>query len=149
MQLTALKDAPPFIDNVAFFLTKPHIEIPVSGLEKGKSYSLFIDFVRYRNKNIPFEGMLKIFIRDIHGNSQLVGTADSAVLSSGGLFETLIPFNLSYSGTFTIIIHEYSMKTGNWGIWDIIITSKKTGEFELPKPEKRSELKGAGLKIFN
>ncbi len=149
MKLTAVADAEPYVDNTAFFLLHPRIEFPVTGLEKGRRYNLFIDFVRYRGRKVPFDGILKIFIRDAYGNEQLVGTADDRVFYSDKIFAAEIPFNLSYPGSFTIIIHEYSMKTGNRGIWDIIVTSKNIGEIDVIKAQTGPGLKGSGAKIFN
>lgn len=148
MKLEAVADSEPYIDNTAFFLIHPRIEFPVSGLEKNKSYNIFIDFVRYRGKKVAVEGILRIFIKDAYGNEQLIGTVDSSLLNSDKIFSREIPFNLSYSGSFTIIVHEYSMKTGNWGIWDIIVTSKSIGEIGQIRPETRPQLNDAGTKIF-
>lgn len=148
MKLNAVEDAAPYIDNTAFFLLHPRIEIPVTGLEKGKNYNILIDFVRYRGKKINIDGQLKIFIKDEYGNEQMICTADHSLIYSDKIFKTEIPFNLSYSGNFTIIIHEYSMKTGNWGIWDIIVTSKSISELGVIKPETTPGLKDSGTKIF-
>ncbi|HPS59461.1 MAG TPA: hypothetical protein PK514_15270 [Spirochaetota bacterium] len=149
MRQTTVDDAAPYIDNIAFFLVQPRIECPVNGLEKGKNYTIFIDFVRYRGKRIPFDGTLKIFIKDAYGNEQLIGTVDSSIFYSDKIFSAEIPFNLSYSGSFAIIIHEYSMKTGNWGIWDIIVTSKRFDEIGEIKSETTPQLKDSGTKIFD
>jgi hypothetical protein len=148
MKLTAVSDAEPYIDNTAFFLLHPRIEFPVTGLEKGKRYNLFIDFVRYRGRKVPFDGIIKIFIRDAYGNEQLVGTVDDRVFYSDKIFAAEIPFNLSYTGIFTIIIHEYSMETGNRGIWDIIVTSKNIAEIDTIKAQPGPGLIDAG-RIFS
>jgi hypothetical protein len=149
LKLTAVEDSAPYIDNTAFFLVHPRIEIPVSGLEKGKRYSIFIDFVRYRGKKIHIDGILKIFIKDAYGNEQLIGTVTPSLFYSDKIFTMEIPFNLSYSGSFTIIMHEYSVKTGNWGLWDIIVTSKSLDEIGLMKPEMKIQSDNSGIKIFN
>lgn len=149
MKCTAIADSSPFADNSAFFLLHPRIEIPVTGMVKAKKYSIFIDFVRYKSKKIQFSGILKIFIKDIYGNEQMIGTVDSSFLYSEKIFSREIPFNLSYTGSFTIIIQEYSMTTGNWGIWDIIITSKSLDEIEQVRSEALPGIKDSGIKIFN
>jgi len=149
MKLETVEDSAPYIDNMAFFLVHPRIECPVTGLSKGKNYSIYIDFVRYRGRKITFDGLLKISIKDIYGNEQLIGSVDSSYLYSDKIFSREIPFNLSYSGGFTIIIHEYSMKTGNWGIWDIIVTSKSISEIGQVKSETTPQIMDSGTKIFN
>lgn len=149
LKLTAVEDSAPYVDNTAFFLVHPRIEVPVSGLEKGKRYNIFVDFVRYRGKKIHIDGILKIFIKDAYGNEQLIGIVNPTILNSDKIFTREIPFNLSYSGSFTIIMHEYSVKTGNWGIWDIIVTSKSLDEIVLMKPEVKIQTDNSGTKIFN
>lgn len=148
LYLTLAPDAPPLIDNKAFFITQYQTVIPVTGYKKELLYRIYFDFLRYSQKNVPFNSKLKIFIRDIHGNKRQIGTADLSYMSDKKLFEVSIPFDLSYPGKFDIIIHEYSGKTGNWGIWDIIVTSKKINEIEIMPIESVEKIKEIEPKIF-
>jgi len=63
-------------------------------------------------------------------------------------FDVSVPFDLSYPGKFDIIIHEYSEKNGNWGIWDIVVTSKKINEIELMPIDSSGKMKEIESKIF-
>ena len=147
--LTLLPDSPPVIDNKGFFINRFQIEIPVSGYKKDLFYRAYFDFFRYKEKNLPFNSMLKIFIKDLYGNVKYVGTAETSLMSGNKLFEVDIPYDLSYTGKFFIVIHEHAQKTENWGVWDIIITSRKISELDenfiksLPKDEETK------LKISN
>jgi len=128
--LTLLPDAPPVTDNNGFFINRFQVEIPVSGYKRDFFYKAYFDFFRYKEKNIPFNSALKIYIKDIYGNMRYVGTAEISALTGNNLFEIDIPYDLSCHGKFYIVIHEHSHKTENWGIWDIIITSKKINELD-------------------
>jgi len=147
-RLTLAADAPPAVDGKAFFITQYQTVIPVTGYKKDLLYSIHFDFLRYSQSNIPFNSKLKIFVRDIYGNRRHIGTADITCMSDKKKFEVSIPFDLSYPGRFDIIIHEYSGKTGNWGIWDIIVTSKKINEIELMPNDSQSKIKEIEPKIF-
>lgn len=146
--LVLMPDAPPVVDNKAFFITSNPSIIPVSGYKRELFYKIYFDFLRYNQKNVPFNTKLKIFIRDIYGNKRLVGIATTDCMSDNKLFEVSIPFDLSYPGKFDIIIHEYSGKFGNWGIWDIIITSKKINEIEVMPINSVEKIKEIEPKIF-
>ena len=128
--LTLLPDAPPVIDNKGFFIKQFQIEIPVTGYNKNLFYKAYFDFFRYKEKRLPFDSKLKIYIRDMYGNTKLVGTAETDCLTGNNLFAVDIPYELSYTGKFDIIIHEYAQKNETWGIWDIIVTSRKISEID-------------------
>ena len=146
--LTLTADAPPVVDGKAFFITQYQTVIPVTGYKKDLLYSIHFDFLRYNQNTPPFNTKLKIFVRDIYGNKRHIGTADLTYMSDKKKFEVSIPFDLSYPGRFDIIIHEYAGNTGNWGIWDIIVTSKKINEIELMHIDSRSIIKEIEPKIF-
>jgi hypothetical protein len=148
LSLTLIPDSPPVIDNSAFFLTNFQTVIPVTGYKKELMYKVFIDFLKYREAKVPFNSILKIYIRDINGNRKLVGIADLSYMTSKKIFEVPVPFDLSYPGRFDIIIQEYSGRTGCWGIWDIIVTSKKINEIELIPIDSTEKMKQSEEKIF-
>lgn len=148
IHLTLLPDSPPVTDNKAFLLNQFQSVIPVSGYKKDILYKLYIDFFRFSEKNVPFNSKLKIFIRDIHGNKKMIGTVDSSAMSDKKIFEISIPFELSYPGKFDIILNEFSEKTGNWGIWDIIVSSKKMSEIEIIPVDSSVKMKEIEPKIF-
>jgi hypothetical protein len=128
--LTLLPDAPPVIDNKGFFIKQFQVEIPISGYKRDLFYKAYFDFFRYKEKNLPFNSILKIYIKDIYDNMKHVRTAEISSLASNKLFEVDIPYDLSYPGKFYIVIHEHSQKAENWGIWDIIVTSRKISELD-------------------
>ena len=128
--LTLLPDSPPVIDNKGFFIKQFQVEIPVSGYKKDLFYKAYFDFFRYKEKRLPFNSRLKIYIKDIYDNMRHVGTAETSFLTDNKLFEINIPYDLSYPGKFYIVIHEHTQKAENWGIWDIIVTSRKISEFD-------------------
>jgi hypothetical protein len=128
--LTLMSDAPPMVDNKGFFIKQLHIEIPVSGYKKDLFYKAYFDFFRYKEKSLTFDSKLKISIKDIYGNIRYVKTADTGCLTGNKMFEIDIPYDLSYTGKFYIVIQEYAQKTGNWGIWDIIVTARKINEID-------------------
>jgi len=140
--LTLLADAPPVIDNRGFFIKQFQTEIPVGGYKKDLFYKAYFDFFRYKEKDVPFSSQLKFYIKDIYGNMRHVGTAQTSSLSDDKLFEIDIPYDLSYPGKFYIVIHQHAQKAENWGIWDIIVTSRKISELDekfiksLPKNEE-------------
>lgn len=146
--LNLAPDAPPIIDNKAFFITQYQTVIPVTGYKKDLLYRIYIDFCRYSQAKVPYNSKLKIFIRDISGSRREIGTADITYMSDKKIFEVSIPFDLSYPGKFDIIIHEYSGKTGNWGIWDIIVTSKKINEIEIMPIDSTDKINEIEPKIF-
>ena len=128
--LTLLPDAPPVIDNNGFFIKQFQVEIPVSGYKRDLFYKAYFDFFRYKEKNIPFSSRLTIYIKDIYGNMRHVGAVEKNCMTGNNLFEVDIPYDLSYPGNFYIVMHEHSQKAENWGIWDIIITSRKISELD-------------------
>jgi len=133
--LTLLSDAPPVIDNSGFFINQFQIEIPVGGYKKDLFYKAYFDFFRYKGKNPAFDSRfinsrLTIYIKDIYGNMRHAATAEKSCLTGNKLFEVDIPYDLSCHGKFYIVIHEHTNKTGNWGIWDIIVTSRKINELD-------------------
>ena len=145
--LTLLPDAPPVIDNKGFFIKQFQIEIPVTGYNKNLFYKAYFDFFRYKEKSLPFDSKLKIYIRDMYGNIKHVGTAETDCLTGNNLFAVDIPYDLSYTGKFDIIIHEYSRKTETWGIWDIIVTSRKISEIDENFVKSLLKNEDAKLKI--
>lgn len=146
--LTLQPDNPPLVDNKAFFITQYQTVIPVSGYRRNLFYKIYFDFLRYCQRSIPFNTRLNIFIRDIYGNKRQVGTATVDSMSDKRIFEVSVPFDLSYPGKFDIIIHEYSGKCGTWGIWDIIVSSKKIDEIEIMPIESAEKIKEIEPKIF-
>jgi len=144
----AMPDSPPVTDGTAFFIVKPRIEIPVKGIEKGAVYRLYIDFVRYSRPFKTANSMLRISIKDIYGNTQHIASINETFFLSGEIFETEIPFNLSNPGSFTIIIQEYSDRPGQWGIWDIIVSSKGVDEIRDTGQGNPSDSMKFGPKIF-
>lgn len=149
LRMSAIEDSLPLTDGKAFFIVHPQITVPVNGLKKGERYFLYIDFVRYTGKSSPVNSTLKIFIEDYKGNREHVKTIEYSSVFTDKLFKTEIPFNLSNSGVFNIIIEEYSAKTGYWGIWDMIVSSKKIEDIEQINIDNRPELKEDKPKIFN
>lgn len=147
-KMTVLEDSPPYVDGTAFFIMHPHIELPVTGLIKGARYYLYIDFVKYRNSRINVASFLKIYIQDIYGKKTLISRYSFSSLFADEKFVAEIPFNLSNPGSFTIIIQEYSDKTGYWGIWDIIVSSKKLEDILPAGSDTRPELRETDPKIF-
>jgi hypothetical protein len=148
LNLNLTPDAPPVVDGRGFFLSGYQTVIPVTGYKKDLMYRIYFDFLCYSQDALPFNSKLKIFIRDIYGNKRQVGTADVTYMSDKKKFEVTVPFDLSYPGRFDIIIHEYAGKAGNWGIWDIIVTSKKMNEIELMPIDSKSMIKEIDPKIF-
>lgn len=148
LNLNLVPDAPPLVDSKGFFLSDYQTVIPVTGYKKDLMYTIYFDFMRYRQNNLPFNSKLKIFIRDIYGNKRQVGIADITYMSDKKNFEVSVPFDLSCPGSFDIIVHEYAGKSGNWGIWDIIVTSKKMNEIELMPIDSKSDIKEIEPKIF-
>jgi len=148
LRLTLTPDAPPVIDNKAFFITQYQTVIPVSGYKKDLLYRIYFDFLRYSQSGVPFNSKLKISVRDMSGNQRLIGIANINYMSDKKIFEVSVPFDLSYPGKFDIIINEYSGKTGNWGIWDIIVTSRKLNEIEIMPIESADKMKEIEPKIF-
>ncbi len=148
LNLNLIPDAPPFADGKGFFLSGYQTVIPVTGYKKDLMYRIYFDFLRYSQDTLPFNSKLKIFIRDVQGNKRQVGTADVTYMSDKKKFEVTVPFDLSYPGRFDIIIHEYAGKAGNWGIWDIIVTTKKINEIELMPIDSKSAIKEIEPKIF-
>ncbi|HRX47815.1 MAG TPA: hypothetical protein P5120_09875, partial [Spirochaetota bacterium] len=70
------------------------------------------------------------------------------ILKENKIFETLIPYELSYPGRFDIIVREYSDTPGKWGIWDMIITDNKIDRIEIIKPDRSEKIKEIVPKIF-
>jgi hypothetical protein len=147
--LTLLPDAPPVIDNKGFFIKQFQIEIPVSGYKRDLFYKAYFDFFRYKEKKIPFNSKLKIYIKDIYDNMRHVATAETSCLTGDKLFEVDIPYDLSYPGKFYIVIHEHAQKTENWGIWDIIVTSRKISELDEKFIKSLLKNEETKLKISN
>jgi hypothetical protein len=148
LNLKLVPDAPPFVDGKGFLLSGHQTIILVTGYKKNLIYTIYFDFMRYSQNAPPFNSKLKIFIRDIYGNKRQVGTADITYMTDEKKFEVPVPFDLSYPGRFDIIIHEYAGTAGNWGIWDIIVTSKKLNEIELMPIDSESKIKEIEPKIF-
>ena len=148
LKMTAINDNPPVTDGIAFFPVHPQIEISVKNLKKGERYFIYIDFVKYLNGKVDIDSTLKIFVQDIYGKRSLISQYRFSSLFSDKIFKAEIPFNLSNPGSFTIIIQEHSAKTGYWGIWDIIVSSRGIEDITPLNIDKRQEMKETGPKIF-
>ena len=146
--LTLVPDSPPYVDNNAFFLTDYQTVVTVKGYKRELMYKIYIDFLKYRGKKLPFNSFLKFFIKDIYGNKRLAGTADLRYMYEGKIYEISVPFDLSYPGSFDIIIQEYSDKPGCWGIWDIIVSSKDLSEIKPVSVDSVEKIREVEEKIF-
>ena len=79
----------------------------------------------------------------------LIAEVNRQILKENKIFETLIPYELSYTGRFDIIVREYSDVPGKWGIWDMIITEKKIDRIDIIKPDRSEKIKEFVPKIFD
>lgn len=141
-------DAPPVIDGVAFYTPDFFAEFKVEGYDRNREYKLYIDFVRFEGETSYINSILKIWGRDSSGKMYLIAEINRQILNKDKIFETLIPYELSYPGSFNIIVREYSDTPGKWGIWDMIITDKELEQIELTRPDASERLKEIEPKIF-
>ena len=146
--LNVKMDAPPVIDGVAFYTPDFFADFKVEGYDKNRGYKLYIDFVRFEGETAYINSILKIMGRDSSGKLYIIAEINRKILNEDKIFETLIPYELSYPGYFNIIVREYSDTPGKWGIWDMIITDKELEQIELTRPDASERLKEIEPKIF-
>jgi len=142
-------DAPPVIDDVAFFTPDYFAEFKIEGYDRNREYRLYIDFVRFDRESAYFNSLIKILGRDSKGKMYLIAEVNRQRLKENKIFETLIPYELSYPGRFDIIVREFSDTPGKWGIWDMIITDKKIDRIDIIKPDRSEKIKEIVPKIFD
>ena len=142
------EDLPPVVDGISFFTPDYSAEFNIAGYDREKNYRLLIDFVRYEGKPGPLNSLLKIWGRDIKGKMILIAEINEKILEQNKIFETLVPYELSSPGRFDIIVREYSDTPGKWGIWDMIITAKRTDQLEIIRPDASEKMKEIEPKIF-
>lgn len=141
-------DAPPVIDGMAFYMPDYSAEFRVEGYDRERNYRLYIDFVKFDGKFKPLNSILKIWGRGPSGKMFLFAEINQDILYENKIFETLIPYELSSTGRFDIIVREYSDMPGKWGIWDMIVTDKSVDRIEIIRPGVPEKMREIEPKIF-
>lgn len=141
-------DMPPVTSDRGFFLQKYQTVIPVKGYNKELIYKIYIDFFKYSGGDIRESSLLKFYISDRYGRKNYIGSASSEDIHGDNIFELAVPFDLSYTGSFDIIIQDCSDRTGFWGIWDIIVSSKKLRDLEKINIDTTPRMEEVKEKIF-
>ena len=142
------EDSGPVLDNIAFYMPAYSAVFKVGGYDRELNYRLALDIVKFRSKPGPLNSLLKIWGRNSAGRMFLLAELNENNLTDKKIFETLIPYELSYPGSFDIIVKEYSDLPGRWGIWDVIITARRIDQIETVKPDTSVKMKETELKIF-
>lgn len=142
------EDLGPVVDNIAFYMPAYSAVFKVGGYDRELNYRLALDIVKFRSKPRPLNSLLKIWGRNSSGRMFLLAELNENNLTDKKIFETLIPYELSYPGSFDIIVKEYSDLPGRWGIWDVIITARRIDQIEAVKPDTSVKMKETELKIF-
>ncbi|MBN1533491.1 MAG: hypothetical protein JXA20_12555 [Spirochaetes bacterium] len=123
-------DRGPVIDGVAGFISPHGTRITIEGLMRECTYSLMIDFVRFKEySSAMYPTTLKIFIKNPEtSNQELLDSLDySALIREDPPYRKEIPYRYSVRGSVELLFREYSPMNGFWGIWDMAVP--ETGRY--------------------
>ncbi|HOK01224.1 MAG TPA: hypothetical protein PLD85_01905 [Spirochaetota bacterium] len=128
--LQVFKDSPPVVDNYAFYMLNYKKSFLVEGYQRDLIYYLYIDFVRFKGRKNIITSKLRISIKNIYEKVHTLAELNESILSQDYCIIPL-PYEVTIHGKFYLLFDELSDTPGKWGIWDIIISSKKLREINF------------------
>ncbi len=125
--LSLLEDRGPVMDQTAACVGPFGSVILVNGLSREGRYRVWIDFIRFRTAGGYPDSLLKIYAAGPGMEECLIDEIRYSDMGDS-YYHADIPMAVSSRGSAEIRFVEFSSASGNWGIWDIIVT----GAGELP-----------------
>ncbi len=120
--LRLVSDAPPLVDDCASMIRDDNATVVVSGMDRNRRYTLWIDFVRFvPARGRAFQSDLKLHARTGDGRYMLLGEYSFGSLPRGPV-RLEIPYELSAPGRLELRFTEMSTAHGFWGVWDILVS---------------------------
>ena len=115
-------DREPVVDHMAAYVSSRGSVVSIGGLSRGVCYRVWIDFVRIRYGKDGPPSTLKIFAAAPGFEKRSVETFLQGDCAEGYRHFDL-PLDMTSMGSVELIFVEYAPRPGNWGVWDIIVSS--------------------------
>lgn len=150
MGLYLVPDQAPLKDNRAAIIHRDGTVITAENLHPGKSYTLFIDPVVFRNPdNRDISSRLEVSVRCEGLGTRLLADLHFSQMSRKGVIALRVPYIFSHTGCLDIVLRERSNRKTTWALWDMILVAGDTLPFsmKMKKPvlpeklEKKKKLK--------
>jgi hypothetical protein len=126
--LSIIPDSPPFADKNAHFVSRAGSFVKIRDLDPNAQYTLYVDFVSYGGGNGSIVSRL-----DIRCDGEKVSELRFGE-QGPGYVAVPIPRNQTLDGEVTVLFDDFSVSSGVWGIWDMILS-------DGPLPEKINYVK--------
>lgn len=143
--LNLVEDMAPVANRRASFIAASSASLQVSGLKAHATYTLWIDFVKFRSEKNP--GIYSKL--HVYADGRQIDELVWGKLPPDTLYRIDLPLDLTYDGDVVITFKEYAMNYGYWGVWDIILATGDLPDgsyFKGAKPSVSSEDSVAGDK---
>lgn len=141
-KLFLIGDLSPVADGTASFVSKFGSSVELSNLSQHSQYTLWIDFVKFRDvEKSDISSRLEIY-----ADREKIAEFDVKKLPEDKYAAVDIPDEITFKGGCVITFREYSMNTGMWGVWDMIISEgsafpdeSAAASFDNPPPVKEAK----------
>lgn len=134
--LDLMNDREPVVDDTAAYVGPYGSTITINGMSRDGRYRLWIDFVRFTPGEKRPVSQLKIFASARNMDSRCISVVRPSDIGDSYYFVD-IPQTISARGAVELRFVEYGASSGNWGVWDIIVSA--VGELprqdDIPKDE--------------
>ncbi len=132
------RDSPPVDSRAARFVSKFGSKVKVEGLEPGRRYRMWVDFVTY---DIVHEHRISARL-EIFANREKIGNFNFASIKRKNNPVRLdLPYHLTMKGGLELSFREYSDQGGFWGIWDLVISDA----YSLPESIDDKKTRASGM----
>ena len=143
--MTLIDDKKPVANRKASFVAPAGATFKVYGLKPHVTYNLWIDFVSYKFTKMPgISSRLKIYADNRQIDEIVWGNYNTETM-----YKIEIPLDLTYDGEVSILIKEFSLNYGYWGMWDLIISSGDLPDSILKEDYTPANLETSDLNIVN
>ncbi len=120
--LVLVDDREPVVDDTAAYVGPYGSTIAVNGLTRDGRYRLWIDFVRLSPAEKRPGSLLKIYAVASAGEPCCIGSVRFSDIGDSYYYMD-IPRTVSARGAVELRFVEYGASSGNWGVWDIIVST--------------------------
>jgi len=152
MGLYLVPDQAPLKDNRAAVIHRDGTVITAKNLHPGKSYTLFIDPVVFRNPdNRDISSRLEVSVRCERLGTHILADLHFSEMDRKGVISLPVPYIFTHTGCVDIVLQERSNRKTTWALWDMVLIAGDTlpSQIRIKKPvlpeklEKKKKLKAA------
>jgi len=117
--LNLVEDMAPVANRRASFIAASSASLQVTGLKAHATYTLWIDFVKFRSEKNP--GIYSKL--HVYADGRQIDELVWGKLPPDTLYRIDLPLDLTYDGDVVITFKEYAMNYGYWGVWDMVLAT--------------------------